>query len=98
MLGIDVSTSGGKRKIKAAIVTVSCDLPARAMVLNMKQFNGQHGCHLCEDEGNNLATNPMLRWWPPNTNQILRSRESFLKNCLEATSDNAVSVFLNIIV
>ena len=92
MLGIEVCTPCGIRKVKAAIIAVTCDLPARAVVLNMKQFNGKHGCHLCEDEGENSAANPMLRWWPHNENQKLRSKKSFLNNCLEATSQNAVSV------
>ncbi len=77
--------------MKAAIVAVTCDLPARALVLNMRQFNGKHGCHLCEDEGVNYPSLPMLRYWPYNSIQILRSRESILKNCFEATESEIVS-------
>ena len=32
-------------------VMCSVDLPARAMVLHMKQWNGAYGCAYCDDEG-----------------------------------------------
>lgn len=72
------------------MVAVSCDLPARAIVLNMRQFNGKHGCHLCEDPGENSPVNPMLRWWPFNGDAVLRSKESLLKNSLEVSLDNEI--------
>lgn len=79
--------------IKVAIIVMSCDLPARALVLNMKQFNGQHGCHLCEDEGCTTATNRLFRWWPYQSTSVLRTKESLAKNSVYATmTDKVVSM------
>lgn len=85
-IGFDVSTPDGTKHIRAAMVVMSCDLPARAIVLNMKQFNGRHGCHLCEDPGENEAHLPMLRWWPYNSAATLRTKKSLLENSLQAVS------------
>lgn len=68
LLGVNVSTADGVKHIKATMVVLSCDLPARAQVLNMKQFNGEHGCHLCEEPGKARPNLPMQRWWPYNSN------------------------------
>ena len=32
-----------------------CDLPAKSMVLNQKQYNGFHACNVCLDEGFRLS-------------------------------------------
>jgi len=32
----------------------TCDLPAKAMVLNTTQYNGASGCQVCEDIGERL--------------------------------------------
>lgn len=84
-LGIEVSTEGATRSFKAAMVALSCDLPARALLLNMKQFNGQHGCHLCEDPGKTSALNPLFRWWPYNNASVKRTKQSLTANSVEAT-------------
>lgn len=74
--------------IKVAIVAMSCDLPARAMVLNMKQFNGRSGCHLCEDEGATSESNRLFRWWPFSSSPMLRTRESLISNAVYASTHN----------
>ena len=84
-LGIEVCTPLGNKRIRAAIVCLSCDLPARAAILNMKQFNGKNGCHLCEDDGESPVTNRLLRYWPYNSSQVLRTRESLEKDSCDAT-------------
>lgn len=89
-LGFEISTAYGPRKIKAAMVAMSCDLPARALVLNMKQFNGAYGCHLCEDPGESCSNSPMLRWWPYNGAVVGRTKESLLKNSLEVANTQEV--------
>ena len=43
-VGIDVSTPNGHRKVHAKLLLTVCDLPAKAMVLNQKQYNGFYGC------------------------------------------------------
>ena len=32
---------------RIVLVACTCDLPARAQVMNMAQFNAYHGCHFC---------------------------------------------------
>jgi hypothetical protein len=82
------------RRVRVALVAASCDLPARALVLNMRQFNGRHGCHLCEDEGQTSAGNPLFRWWPPSSTQKLRTKKSLTEDSIKATTnDEVVSSF-----
>ena len=85
-------TENSPKIIKAAMVAASLDLPARAKVLNMRQFNGEHGCHLCECPGKNSPENRLFRWWPHDPAAVLRTKESFLKNSIAATSENKVVI------
>lgn len=90
ILGIEVVSSGHVVTVKAAIVALTCDLPARASVLNMKQFNGRNGCNFCEDEGKTADNNPLFRWWPHKDSITLRTKESMIENSIKATTDNEV--------
>lgn len=38
------------------VVGCTCDLPARAMVQNFIQFNGQYGCCYCKQPGTTVPT------------------------------------------
>lgn len=64
----------------AILLLCSVDLPARAIVTNMKQWNGLHGCLYCEDQGVILGTDHLHRFWPQQNSSILRSRSSLLRN------------------
>jgi len=35
----------------ATLIACTCDLPARALVLKMVQFNGKNGCSHCTQQG-----------------------------------------------
>ena len=49
--GLTVVTPNGKEKlIRATLLLSSADLPAKSLLSNMKQFNGEKGCSVCEDE------------------------------------------------
>ena len=50
-VGLDVSTSSGRKKVRAKLLLTVCDLPARAMVLNQVQHNGYYTCAYCLDKG-----------------------------------------------
>ena len=50
-----MNSPAGEITCKARLLC-SVDLPARASVLNMKQFNGKYGCSQCEDEGQPRAS------------------------------------------
>ena len=43
-------------KCHARLLCGTCDLPAKAMVLNMMQFNGQYGCTHCTQSGKQFST------------------------------------------
>lgn len=42
--------------VKANVVTFTADLPAKASMLNMNQFNGYHGCSFCYHPGTPYRT------------------------------------------
>ena len=49
--GIEVIIDGRVRVIKAILLASTCDLPAKAAVLNFVQHNGFYGCSQCEQKG-----------------------------------------------
>lgn len=59
--GFDINTPDG------SLLLCSVDLPAQSKLLNMKQYNGKHGCHICEGEGVTRATSHLHRNWPYTT-------------------------------
>lgn len=79
-VGVRVTTSSGTTVCKAMLLMVSVDLPARAMVLDMKQFNGKNGCCYCESPGTPRPSLPMIRNWPPGGGHPLRTHESIREN------------------
>ena len=88
-LGIKVNTPDGKLTAHAVLLLVSVDLPAQAKLLNMKQYNGAYGCHVCED-GVSRHGCPTARDWPCVTPRSpLRTHESVTSNAREATQDGS---------
>lgn len=78
------------RTVRVALVGASVDLPARALFLNMRQFNGAYGCHLCEDKGKTADGKPLFRWWPPSSEQKLRTRQSLTNDSIKATTNDEI--------
>ena len=56
----------GRMLAHAMLLVYAFDLPAHALVLQMKQFNfnGKCGCLYCEYEGEVDPANHLLRYWP----------------------------------
>jgi len=79
-----VKTSTGRLLVKAELIAVSTDLPARAMVLNMKQFNGKYGCSMCFDEGACPPGKPLLRFYPFCDTSRAMTHQSMLDDAKEA--------------
>ena len=50
-VGVEVRSPLGLVRARAMLLLSSLDLPARAIITNMKQFNGEHSCIYCEQEG-----------------------------------------------
>ena len=90
---MEVVTPAGKLLVKAHLLAVTVDLPAKAMVANMKQFNGKFGCSFCMDEGESRPNCPMHRFWPFKEHSLLRTHQSYKEDVMEAVrSKNAVSL------
>ena len=49
--GVPINTCKGKRRMQCYVLGGTCDLPARAALLGMIQFNGASSCHKCYDVG-----------------------------------------------
>lgn len=49
--GIEVTVDNSKVICKVILLSCTCDLPARAAVLNFTQFNGFYGCCRCKQKG-----------------------------------------------
>ena len=95
-----VLTPRGEALIRFHLLAVSLDLPARAMVLNMKQFNGKFGCCYCEDEGTNPPNQPTLRYYPYENNSTPRQHNSMVTDARCATDKRepvSPSSFLSLI-
>ena len=98
-LGVAIKTPSGEMVSKARLLMCAVDLPARASVLNMKQFNGKWGCTYCEDEGVPRPTCHFVRNWPYSTTSTPRTHESIVRNARRALRENdAVSYMIIIII
>ena len=76
--GIAVQTPAGALNAGAILMNCSVDLPARAMVMNMKQWNGISGCLYCEDEGTVIGGDHLHCYWPQQESSVARSHASLL--------------------
>lgn len=88
-IGIEVLTPDGVMSAGAILIMCSVDLPARAMVLNTKQWNGAYGCAYCEDEGTCVGGDHLHRYWPQIDPSIARTHSSVLVHAERATSTGA---------
>ncbi len=71
---------------RAVLLACAFDLPARVIVLDMKQFNGKYACVYCEDEGETPPGDHLHRFWPHNAaDSRKRTHKSLLQNATEAT-------------
>ena len=77
---------------RAILLICSVDLPAHALVTNMKQWNGANGCLYCEDEGTTIGADHLHRYWPYKQDCIPRTHVSLFENAKSAIrSGTAVS-------
>ncbi|KAM3613128.1 uncharacterized protein V6R79_020974 [Siganus canaliculatus] len=56
--GVSVQFAGAQEPFICKVLTIAgtCDLPAKALVLNTVQFNGKYGCAKCEQPGQTVKT------------------------------------------
>ena len=76
-------------QMKVVLVGCSCDLPARALILNMNQFNGYYGCWYCQQSGKTYATSNggHVHIFPFDTKMPLRDVETWKQHAKEAVDN-----------
>lgn len=71
--------------VKAEVILLcSVDLLAQAPMINMKQFNSKHGCHMCEQESVPRPGSNLHRNWPYLPSVTCRTRKSMKDNGIAA--------------
>lgn len=90
-LGMQVDTSKWVILHRATLLIVFVDLPARAIVSKMKQFNWKSSCSVCLDEGTSRPGQPMLRYYPLNEDSVIITHQSMVNDASRAVEEvNAV--------
>eukprot|EP00733_Pompholyxophrys_punicea_P000191 Pompholyxophrys_punicea_v1_NODE_34_length_4918_cov_64.972445.p1 type:complete len:794 gc:universal NODE_34_length_4918_cov_64.972445:3073-692(-) len=79
-----VAPNGYFEKVKVYLLTFSCDLVAKALVLNSLQYNGLCGCHNCEEEGEIAQGTGNVRVFPYVPEPVVRTMEKMLLYAKEA--------------
>lgn len=92
LIGINVDTPDGKHTAHAVLLQCSADLPARASMTNMKNFNGLYGCLYCTNPGKTETSAPLHRFWPKNPTSTTRTKTSFLEDGKTAVLTGADAV------
>ena len=79
---------------KAVLLLCTADLPARALVSNMKAFNGKCGCSTCSYPGETVGT--LHRIWPYEPASQVRTTKATYKALSDAIEkEDAVSYSIN---
>ena len=88
--------SGFQDIIKVLVISGIFDLPAKCIVQETIQFNGQFGCSMCEIEGVQVQTDKggSVRVFPQNKLEEpkLRSSQSVLQNAKSALTSKTIVV------
>ena len=82
-LGIPVETSFWKGRCHPALLLVTVDLPARALITCMKQYNGKSSCLYCEQVGTVVSTQT---YWPYENEARTRTQQSLKRDAKSANS------------
>jgi hypothetical protein len=77
-------TEEGLRLRRFRLVTVTCDLPARAMVVGMKNFNGISAYLYCYHRATTVGDDHLHRYWPYNPDTLDRTHASIIRDISEA--------------
>ena len=84
LLGVDIYAPEGIITAHAILLQCSADLPARAPLTNMKQYNGCWRCLYCNSKGTTHGTDHLHRFWPHDPSSTLRSTQSIADDAHEA--------------
>jgi hypothetical protein len=64
-VGTDICIDNDHIQVKVGVVVSTVDLPAKAAMMNMTLFNGQHGCVTCEEPGESVPNGGGSSWCYP---------------------------------
>ncbi|KAK3922756.1 UDP-N-acetylmuramoyl-L-alanyl-D-glutamate--2,6-diaminopimelate ligase [Frankliniella fusca] len=79
--GVSFDVHGGSSKsVEITVVNGTADLPARSLMLNMKESNGANSCQRCVEEGEPRVNFPGVRLFPYSAVMVPRTHEN-LKDC-----------------
>ena len=70
------------------LLMCSEDLPAKAVTVNMKQFNGEYGCLHCEHKGVPRPSCHLHRNWPYEADVVPRTHSSIMTAASKAVAGN----------
>lgn len=74
---------------KVFAMVLSADSPARAIVSNCKQFNGQHGCDWCKFPGETMNNGgPPTRYYPYRGPPTMRTATKQVKYAIKSVDKN----------
>lgn len=86
-------TPTGQQKVtKATLLLSSADLPAKSLMANMKQFNGEKGCSVCEDKGETVGVSGLHRIWPYTPDMVLRTLKSVVASIRKVVKTGKTSM------
>ena len=85
-VGISLQTPVGMKTFRGKLLLGVFDLPAKAAVLNVKQFNGTYGCSTCFHLGAQVQRSHV---YPPQKHS-LRNHHTMVKHAQQATDSNSI--------
>ena len=88
-VGALFETARGMQRCRARLVLVTCDLPARAMLLCMKIVNGIAACCYGYHPGMTIGDDHLHRYWLYDGTLERRTHESMKQDVLTATATNS---------
>ncbi|KAE8738853.1 hypothetical protein FOCC_FOCC015657 [Frankliniella occidentalis] len=88
--GISVSVAGEEDPVvvKCCIICGTCDSPAKAMMFNMKLFNGFFSCPMCLSKGEKSERSDDVFVHPYEEDAILRTDESYEEDAILSCVSN----------
>lgn len=89
-IDVEIPNSDVTHRVQEIVLCGTCDAPAKALFLNMKQYNGQYGCQKCKTEGKQKEG---LRVYPYEDELDLRTDEKSGAFALQACEPPVEPVF-----
>ena len=87
--GVKVHINGALETARMRLLLVALDLPAKALVMNFHQYNGECGCQVCEQEGETMAIGRgHTRVYGYEENVSMRAEKTTVENASKVVEHN----------